>query len=111
MFVLDLSAVFTRAATPPSSAKFRLLEIVNPLRLSPQLPLGAVLTAGSELSPVSVFVCLSQVSVLSCVFFCLSPYTHPLSYKLYVHTYINTCMLAYIHTCILLSAYILTHFL
>ncbi len=71
--MLDLSAVFTRAATPPSSAKFRLLEIVVLSRLSPQPPIGAVLTAGSDLSFVSVFVCcrfclVSQVSVLSQIF-------------------------------------------
>ncbi len=113
LFVPDLSAVFTRAATPPSSANFRLLEIVVLSRLSPQPPFGTVLTAGSGLSLVSVFVCLSHVSVLSCVFFRLSPYVHihSLINCTYIHTCINTCMHACMHTYILLSAYTLTHFL
>ena len=122
LFVLDLSAVFTRAATPPCSANFRLLEIVVPSRLSPQPSFGTVLKAGSDLSLVSVFVCLSQVSVLSCVFFCLSPYIHihPRINCTYIDTCINTCMLACMHTYILLSVYTffvcgslytLTHFL
>ncbi len=106
----------SRAATPPSSAKFCLWEIVVLSRLSPQPSCGAVLTAGSDLSLVSVFVCLSQVSGLSCVFFCskLSPYIHNIHSLInctYKHTCINTCMLAYMHTYILLSAYTLTHFL
>ncbi len=90
--------------------------------------LGAVLTAGSDSVICLLCLCSSQVSVLSCVFFCLSPYVHlglvdhvpsgcvakinipwpwpwpwhPLSYKLYIHTYMHKCMLA------CMNAYILT---
>jgi hypothetical protein len=62
LFVLELSAFFTRAATPPL-AKFRLLENVVLSRLSPQPPSGVVLTAGNYLSLVSV----SSVSSVSSV--------------------------------------------
>jgi hypothetical protein len=107
MFVLDPSAVFTRAVTPPCSANFRLLEIVVPSRLPPQSSFETVLKAGSDPSLVSVFVCLYQVSVLSCVFFCLSPYIHihPRINCTYVDTCIKTCMLACMYTYILLSVY------
>jgi hypothetical protein len=61
---------------PPLFGEFSSLEIVVLSRLSPQPPFGTVLTAGSVLSLASVFVCLSHVSVLSCVFF--SSVCHPI---------------------------------
>jgi hypothetical protein len=113
LFVLDLSAVFTRAATPPSSAKFRLLEIVVLSRLSPQPPFRVVLTAGSDLSLVSVFVCFVTGVCLVLCFYCLSPNIdiHSLINCTYIYTYINACTHTYIHTYILLSVYTRTHFL
>ncbi len=106
-FVLDLSAVFTRAASPPS-AKFRLLKIVVLLRLYPQPSFGAVLTVGSDSSLVSVCSSvLSHVSVLSCVFVCHPiSCTHPLSCKLFdcTHSY----ALSLNHT-LCFSVYLLSH--
>jgi hypothetical protein len=104
LFVLELSAIFTRAATPPW-AKLPLLEIVVLSTLSPQPPFAAVLTAGSDLSLVSVFVCF-----VSCVYFvlcfCLSPSIH-------IHSLIN-CLTLHILThslqiTLCFSVYLLVH--
>ncbi len=89
------------------------LALFTSTRLSPQPPSRTVLTAGSNLSLVSVFrrSVLSQVSVVSCVFFVChrALYTHPLSYKLY-HTYIlvHSCMHAYTHTFVCIHSYALS---
>jgi hypothetical protein len=116
--VLDLLAVFTRAATPPffgevsSCGDCRPFETFSAAALRPG---GAVLTAGSDLSLVSVFVCLSQMSVLSCVFrrlLFVTLHTHALSYKLYIHIYIHkymhACMHAYMHTFVCIHSYALS---
>ena len=114
--MLDLSAVFTRAATPPSSAKFRLLEIVvlSRLRLSPQPPFGAVLTAGSDLSHcVCVRLFISSVCFVF-LFVCLSSYIHIHSLinctyiHTYIHKYIHACIHTYIHTFVCIDSYALS---
>jgi hypothetical protein len=51
------------------------------------------------------------VSVLSCVFLFVTMYTHPLSYKLYIRTYIkkiHACMHAYISAFVCIHSYALS---